>query len=139
EQAVDVHVHVEAPVIVAGVLRAHVALGHAGVVHQDVDAAVVLRHPRRQGIDGRRLGDVEGDAGDVEPLGGQGLGRALGTLRYQLGDEDLRAGFAQRLGAGGADALPAPGDDGHAAVQLQLLEIHVTQALQLNQLPPSTL
>src|SRR5690606_20095885 len=121
EEAVDVHVHVEAPVVVAGILRAHVALRDASVVHQDITAAVVIHDLLRQRVDRRGPGDVEGNPGDIVALGGQGFGGALGALRHQLGDDDPGAGLTQRLGAGGADALPAPGDDGDAAVQLQFL------------------
>ena len=42
EQAVDIDIHMEAPVLVGGVLGADVALGDAGIVDQNVDAAVRL-------------------------------------------------------------------------------------------------
>jgi hypothetical protein len=51
EPAVEVDLDAEAPVIVAGVLGAHVALGDASVVDQDVTAAAVAHDPRRHVVD----------------------------------------------------------------------------------------
>ena len=123
EHAVEIDVHVEAPVIVAGVFRAHVALGDAGVVDEDVDRAVLALDLRRRRVHGGRLGDVELNAGDVEtelPEFGRRVGDAVG---HQFGDHHLRARLGQGLRAGEADALPAAGDDGNAAAELALLQI----------------
>ncbi len=59
EQPVDIHIHMEAPMLVAGVLGAHVAFGHAGIVDQDIDAAVIAEHVGGGPVDLGGFGDVQ--------------------------------------------------------------------------------
>ncbi len=128
--------------LVSHVFRGDLGTRDARVADQDVDASCLLHHPGRGRVDLPRVGDLHFDE-----VGGVALGlhRRLAfraRLRIAVGDIDMGARLGQRLDAGEADPLPAAGDDGDAAFEVEPIEIHGLEASarcrQLIQAPPST-
>ena len=124
EQPVEVDLDVEAPVLVAGVLGADVALGDAGIVDQDRDRPMLPLDPRRSRVDLIRLGDVhrQRSGRDAEPA--ELLDRLLRAIGQEVRHDHLGARFAQRLRARQPDALAAAGDHGDPAGEVVFLPIH---------------
>lgn len=92
----------------------------AGVVDDDVEAAVGVLGEREEGLDLLLVGDVAGQGGDAvrAELGGE---RLLGLLQAAgVGVADDDAGALLQEAAGGGSADPGPGgrgDDGGAVLQ----------------------
>lgn len=108
----DVDVEHAVPFVV--VVGIDLALGaDAGVVDDDVDAAVLLRGRLDGRIDGGPIGDV---AAQTE--------RLLGCVgRVEVEDGDVRASFEEELGDGAADARGSSRDDGGEAGELCIHDV----------------
>ena len=97
--------------------------GEAGVVDQDVDAAVGARCLVGHGPHLAVVADVQHGADGLEAgflQAGDSLAHGVGV---DVGDHDARAFARQRQGRGVADAAAGSGDDGDFAGELQ---IHVS-------------
>ncbi len=119
EQAVDVDVHVEAPVLVAGLLGRHVAFRDPRVVDQNVDPAVPVQDPCRHVVDLGRTGDVEHLADGLDARLLQLGHHAFHAVGLHVGDDDLGARFPHGLRAGFADSLTGTGQNRNATVESQ--------------------
>lgn len=96
--------------------------GHdPGVGDEDVERAV----PRpREGVDGRRIGQVESRGPHLAPAteGGELAGERLGGLRTAGGDRDMRTGGGERPDGLGADARAAARDHGVASGEIHAVD-----------------
>ena len=96
------------PVFVGG-LQQRFAGDDAGIVDQDVEAAVLCGDCFESGFRCCGVGNVEGErAGRGGERGGRGL-QAGGVAAVQ---DDFRAGVRQALGDGSAEASGTAGDEG---------------------------
>jgi hypothetical protein len=105
-------------VILADILDRHEFID-AGVVDEDIEAAVVLDRRVDHALRSRAGGDVAADGDRVAAgRGNRGDHRVRTRLAGCIVDDDGRAFGGERLGDGGSDALGRSGDDGHLAVEL---------------------
>jgi hypothetical protein len=96
------------------------AVADAGVVVEDVDAAVGLEDRRGKRLDRIRVGDVE-RVGDGAAPGGLDLPRdRRRSLRVDVGDVQLRAVAGKRQRGRAADPGAAAGDDGDLSGEVDL-------------------
>ena len=94
----------------------------AGIGEGDVEAAkcgdMVVEHA----LEGGAVGNVEPGGAGFAPLPAQPRGLALGALAVNVGEGHFGAGLDHRLGIGKADARGGAGDDGRAALDVELVE-----------------
>ena len=138
--AIDIDIHVKAPMLVAGVLGADIAFGDAGIVDENIDAAMLLRSTSAAALST----SFDLVTSSVTPLRLEAELLQFGDARLDpvgqhLGDDDCGARFAQRLRAGKADALTAACHHRHAARRVSISPCTFRYSSQLIQLPPSTL
>src|SRR6185312_1907987 len=107
EQAVEIDLHVEAPVLVGRVLGLHIAFGDPGIVDENVDAAVLPDDVGGSLVDILRPGDVELYSMSRDPELAQVGEPGIDTVARHVGDDHLGACLAERLGTGGPDSLAA--------------------------------
>src|SRR5699024_7781957 len=86
----------------------------AGVVHQDVDAPVLVLRLGDHGVHGGAVGDVHGDTDGVVA---QFRGGGTGGLAVEVGVHDGGARGGQALGDDLADSLCRAGDNADASVE----------------------
>ena len=92
--------------------------GNAGIVDEDVDLAERLQRRVACFFDGGEVGDVDLEGGDG---GADFLRGPLGKRQVVVPDRDLRAGCDKALGDRATKTLCTAGDDGAAAVQIDLV------------------
>ena len=100
-----------------------------GVADEDVDSIVPALDLARRPLDLVRLGDVHHDDVGVEPGSFQLGAAAFGDVAIEIGDDHLGARLGQRLAAGETYSAAAAGDDRDAAIESELLEVHVRFSL----------
>src|SRR5581483_7259820 len=84
---------------------------HAGVVHQDVDAASALQNALHHGANARFAGDIDAHGVCLQPFRLQALGRFLCRLGSKVSDDDVDAAPSDGACRGFADASCTAGDD----------------------------
>ena len=103
--------------VALGVARPVLAVADPGRGDQDVDGAEGLDRGIDHGPVGVRVGRLQLDEVGP-PSGGHDLGRrGLPVIHLEVGDDDAGPLPAEPVGAGPADAVAAPGDDGHVVLQ----------------------
>ncbi len=97
--------------LVGHVFRRRVAAGNAGIVDQDIHAAMPAGEFLGYGLDARRIRHVHVD--DFDGKAGRAHRRLAlgGYLGVVVGDDDARARFGKGLDAGEPDGLTAAGDE----------------------------
>jgi hypothetical protein len=118
EDAAHVEVHHLVPGL-EGVVLGGCAPGGAGVVDEDVDLAEPLHRLVRDALDLFGLARVGGDPARVDALVLQVRGGFLEVACLARGQQDLGAGFAQRLGDLQPEAARAAGDQRRLAGQVE--------------------
>ena len=118
EGTVEIDAQHLAPFLEVGFPHRLVDAGDAGIVDEDVDLAERLQRLVAGLLDGGEIGnvDLEGRDGRADFL--RGLFRKRQVV---IPDRDLRAGCDEALGDRAPKTLRAAGDDGAAAVQIDLV------------------
>ena len=88
-----------------------------GVVHGDIEAAVLLDRGGDHGLDLLALRDVDLDERGFAAIGDDVVDDGLALLLVEVGDDDLRAGLGEEAGRGLAHALCSAGDDGDLVLE----------------------
>ena len=130
ERPVEIDAQHLAPFVEVGLPHRLVDAGDAGIVDEDVDLAERLQRRVARLLDRGEIGnvDLEGRDGAADFL--RGLFRKRQVV---IPDRDLRAGRNEALGDRAAETLRPAGDDGAAAVQIDLVHRHFSYSVQ----PPS--
>ena len=109
KRALQVHVHHDVPVVL-GHLEEQVVPQHAGVVHQDLQAAQFSDHPGNGRIDLVGLAHVGTDADRATPGSIDLADDLTGRFFIQVEHRHLGAAGSEPAGHRGADPLRSAGD-----------------------------
>lgn len=96
----------------------------AGIVDENVDAAMAGGDLVMGRLHGLHIGHVEHDAVDRVSLGGERRRCLLEKRIVHVRQHDFCSSFRQRLDGGVADPACGAGDDGNLVGELELIEIH---------------
>ena len=110
----------DAVIRLLGVFQERGEMVHAGVVHQDVDAAVFLQAAFHDGLQVRPVGEIAPDEGDLAAFGLDQAPDIRDILR-EVGDIEICARLGKRDGVAHAEALVSACDDGDLALQAEIV------------------
>src|SRR3984957_8723686 len=118
EGAVEVDAQHLAPLLEVGLPDRLVDPGDAGIVDENLDLAEGFQGFFARFLNGGEVGYVNLDGGDARA---DFLGRLLGQWLVVIPDRDLGAGGDKALGERAPETLRSAGNDGAAAVQIDLV------------------
>src|SRR5712675_42670 len=128
ERPVEIDAQDLAPLIELGLPYRPVDAGNAGIVDENVDLAERLERRIPRLFDRGEIGDIDLESRD---RAADFFGGLIRERLVMIPDRDLCAGSNKALGDGPAKTLCAAGNDGAAAVHIDLVHGHIPSSLSV--------